>query len=63
MDKALQFAAPDPQKAMSAFTAGLRRALKVSPSQMNALVEQDNAQREAKRAQSGQAKRGPKPRA
>jgi hypothetical protein len=60
MDKTLQFAAPNPQKAMSAFTAGLRRALKISPSRMNTLVEQDNAQREVKRADSGQAKRGPK---
>jgi hypothetical protein len=61
MDNATQFVAPDPQKAMSTFTAGLRRSLKISPSKMTELVGCDNAQREANRAQSGQAKRGPKP--
>jgi hypothetical protein len=63
MNTTTQFVAPDPQKAMSNFTAGLRRAVKISPAKMDVLVEQDNAQRDAERAQSGQAKRGPKPRA
>jgi hypothetical protein len=61
MHSAFQFVAPDPQKAMTTFTAGLRRALKISPSQMESLVEHDNARRDAERTASGQAKRGPKP--
>jgi hypothetical protein len=61
MDNVLQFVAPDPQKAMSRFTVGLRRAVKISPSKMVALVEQDNAQREAKRTANGEKKRGPQP--
>jgi hypothetical protein len=61
MDNAFQFVAPIPQKAMSTFTAGLRRALKISPSRMNELVEQDNAQRKAERTANGEKKRGPKP--
>jgi hypothetical protein len=63
MGKASEFVASDPQRAMGTFNANLRRALKVSPAKLDALVEQDNAQREARRAESGQAKRGPKPRA
>jgi hypothetical protein len=59
--KNLPFVAPDPEKAMTMFNAGLRRALKVSPSKLELLVEQDNAQREAERAEKGHAKRGPKP--
>jgi hypothetical protein len=61
MDNASQFVAPDPQKAMAQFNSGLRRAVKISGPKMDALVEQDNAQRSAKRADRGQAKRGPKP--
>ncbi len=58
---ASQFVAPDPKAAMDTFTASLRRAVHIPPSRMAVLIEQDNAQRDAKRAQSGQAKRGPKP--
>jgi hypothetical protein len=61
MDNTFQFVAADPQKAMRTFTAGLRRAVKISSCQMNTLVEQDNTQRETQRTESGQAKRGPKP--
>jgi hypothetical protein len=60
MDKAFQFVAPDPQTAMARFTTSLRRAVKISPSKMNALVEHDNAQREAERTANGEKKRGPK---
>lgn len=63
MDKTLQFVAPDPQKAMSKFTAGLRCAVKISPAKMDALVEQDNARRDAERTANGEKKRGPKPKA
>ena len=48
MDKTLQFIAPDPPKAMETLNANLRRALRISPSQMDILVEQDNTEREAK---------------
>jgi hypothetical protein len=61
MDNALQFVARDPQKAMDKFNIGLRRAVKIAGSKMDALVAQDNAQRASKRTESGQAKRGPKP--
>jgi hypothetical protein len=60
MDNASQFVATDPQKAMAQFNTGLRRAVKISGPKMDALVAQDNAQRAAKRTESGQAKRGPK---
>jgi hypothetical protein len=63
VDKTFQFVAPDPQQAMSKFTTGLRRAVKISPAKMDVLVQQDNARRESERAASGQAKRGPKPKA
>ena len=61
MGNAFQFVAADPETAMSKFTPGLRRALKVSPSQLDMRVEQDNSQREAERAVTGDKKRGPKP--
>ena len=61
MNNASQFIAPDPQKAMNKFSIGLRRAVKISGPKMDMLVEQDNAQRASKRTESGQAKRGPKP--
>jgi hypothetical protein len=61
VDKTLQFVAPDPQKAMTMFNAGLRRAVKISPMKMDALVEHDNARRQAERAANGEKKRGPKP--
>jgi hypothetical protein len=61
MNNAFQFVVPDPEKAFSKLTAGLRRAVKVSPAKMNALVEQDNAQRDAERTAKGEKKRGPKP--
>jgi hypothetical protein len=61
MDNALQFVVSDPQKAIAKFNIGLRRAVKISGPKMDALVDQDNAQRAAKRAESGQSKRGPKP--
>ena len=60
MDNALQFVAPDPQKAMTMFNAGLRRAVKISGRKMDELVEQDNVRRDARRTATGQAKRGPK---
>jgi hypothetical protein len=63
VNKTLQFVAPDPEKAMTMFNAGLRRAVKISPAKMDGLVEQDNARREAERAERGHAKRGPKPKA
>jgi hypothetical protein len=63
MDNASQFVALDPQKAMSKFNVGLRRAVKISPAKMDVLVDQDNAQREAQRAENGEKKRGPKPKA
>jgi hypothetical protein len=61
MQNASQFVAPDPQKAMAQFNLGLSRAAKISGPKMDALVEQDSAQNSAKRAESGQAKRWPKP--
>ena len=63
MGNAFQFVAPDPQKAIDKFNTGLRRAVKISPSQMDARVEQDNARREAERTANGEKKRGPKPKA
>jgi hypothetical protein len=61
MDNASRFVAPDPEKAMAMFNAGLRRAVKISPAKMNALVEHDNARRDAERTANGEKKRGPKP--
>jgi hypothetical protein len=61
VDKTLQFVAPDPQKAMTMFTAGLRRAVRISPAKMDVLVQQDNARRDAERTANGEKKRGPKP--
>jgi hypothetical protein len=61
MDKALQFVAPDPEKAMNTFNGGLRRAVKISPAKMDALVEQDNVRRDVERTANGEKKRGPKP--
>jgi hypothetical protein len=61
MDKALQFVAPDPEKAFSNFTTGLRRAVKMPPAKMNTLVEHDNARRDVERTANGEKKRGPKP--
>jgi len=63
VNKTLQFVAPDPEKAMAVFNAGLRRAVKISTAKMETLVEQDNAHRDARRVLYGQAKRGPKPKA
>jgi hypothetical protein len=63
MDNANQFVAIDPQKAMGKFNIGLRRAVKISGPKMDALVERDNARRDAERAANGHAKRGPKPKA
>jgi hypothetical protein len=60
---AFQFVAPDPKAAMDAFAAGLSRAVHIPASRMAVLIEQDNARRDAKRTQSGQAKRGPEPKA
>jgi hypothetical protein len=61
MDNAIQFVTSDPQKAMDRFTAGLRRAVKISSPKMNVLVEKDNARRDAERTANGEKKRGPKP--
>jgi len=61
MDNALQFVAPDREKAFSKFTSGLRRAVKIRPAKMDALVEQDKARRDAERTANGEKKRGPKP--
>ena len=46
---------------MAKMNLGLRRAVKISPAKMDALVEQDNARREAERTANGEKKRGPKP--
>jgi hypothetical protein len=61
MNNASQFVAPDPQKAMDLFMSRGRRAIKKSPEKMAALVEQDNARRDAERVANGEKKRGPKP--
>jgi hypothetical protein len=61
MPSASQFVADDPLKAMAKMNLGLRRAVKISPAKMDALVEQDNARREAERTANGEKKRGPKP--
>lgn len=63
MNKSAEFVAPNPEIAMRKFTAGLRRAVKIPPAKLEERVLRDNLQREARRAESGQAKRGPKPRA
>jgi hypothetical protein len=48
-------------EAFAKFEAGLRRAIKISPDEMNARIEINNAHREAVRVENGQPKRGPKP--
>jgi hypothetical protein len=63
MNNASHFVVPDPKKAMSIFNSALRRAVKITPAKMDALVEQDNARRDAERAAKGEQKRGPKPKA
>jgi hypothetical protein len=63
MHKVAEFVAPDPQIAMAQFNTRLRQAMNVSPGKLEERVRQDNLQREARRVETGQAKRGPKPKA
>ena len=61
MTNAFQFVAADPQKAMDMLISKGRRKFRISPSKMNALIQQDNTRRDAERTANGEKKRGPKP--
>jgi hypothetical protein len=61
-DKILQFGV-DPNVGMENLKHNLKRALRIDPSVMDKMIEQDDAERERIRLRAGHKKSGPKPKA